>query len=216
MRHRRLRRPARGGADPVEGLRRLEYRGYDSAGLATLTGDRAAPAQAGRPHRRPGRAACSEQPAPGCRRHQPHPLGHARPGHRRATPTRTSAATARSPSSTTASSRTTPPSSASSQDEGVVFHSDTDTEVIAQLIAQLPRRRPGRGRAARRCRCSRAPTAWPSSARAIPDLIVGARLGSPLVARHRRGRALPGQRPVGPGRPHRQGRLPAGPSARAS
>ena len=24
----------------VEGLRRLEYRGYDSAGLATLTGDR--------------------------------------------------------------------------------------------------------------------------------------------------------------------------------
>ena len=24
----------------VEGLRRLEYRGYDSAGIATLTGDR--------------------------------------------------------------------------------------------------------------------------------------------------------------------------------
>ena len=52
------------------------------------------------------------------------------------TPIRTSAATAPSPSSTTASSRTTPPSNASSQADGVVFQSDTDTEVIAQLIAR--------------------------------------------------------------------------------
>src|SRR3954466_5747809 len=48
----------------VEGLRRLEYRGYDSAGLATLTGDRLhLRKRAGRVHDlvRPLR----EHPAPG-------------------------------------------------------------------------------------------------------------------------------------------------------
>ena len=38
----------------IDGLRRLEYRGYDSSGLATVAGQRAAPAQARRPDRRPG------------------------------------------------------------------------------------------------------------------------------------------------------------------
>src|SRR2546423_13988019 len=49
----------------VEGLRRLEYRGYDSAGLATLTGPRM------HLRRRAGRIAnlvrhLGERPAPGC------------------------------------------------------------------------------------------------------------------------------------------------------
>ena len=118
----------------VEGLRRLEYRGYDSAGVATLTGSHL------HLRKRAGRIAdlaahLADQPAPG-------PPASATPAGPRtappptATPTRTSAATAPSPSSTTASSRTTPPSSASSQADGVVFHSDTDTEVIAHLIAR--------------------------------------------------------------------------------
>src|SRR5256714_10939649 len=56
----------------VEGLRRLEYRGYDSAGVATLTG----------PHlhlrKRAGRIAdlakyLTEEPAPGC-----HGISHTR------------------------------------------------------------------------------------------------------------------------------------------
>ena len=34
MWHRGLHRQAAGGADPLEGLHRLEYRGYDSAGIA--------------------------------------------------------------------------------------------------------------------------------------------------------------------------------------
>ena len=42
----------------LEGLRRLEYRGYDSAGIATLTPDGQFPRrQGGRPDRRAGRRA---------------------------------------------------------------------------------------------------------------------------------------------------------------
>src|ERR1700691_4491542 len=49
----------------VEGLRRLEYRGYDSAGLATLTGPHLhLPKRAGQT---PERAKSpSEKPPPGC------------------------------------------------------------------------------------------------------------------------------------------------------
>src|SRR5436305_15196281 len=54
-------------AEPIllEGLRRLEYRGYDSAGLATQAGDRLLV------RKRAGRVArladlLSQQPAPGC------------------------------------------------------------------------------------------------------------------------------------------------------
>ena len=41
----------------VEGLRRLEYRGYDSSGLATLTGQRLHLRAQGGPHPGPGPAA---------------------------------------------------------------------------------------------------------------------------------------------------------------
>ncbi|MEI4920582.1 glutamine--fructose-6-phosphate aminotransferase, partial [Klebsiella pneumoniae] len=49
----------------LEGLRQVEYRGYDSAGLATLTGDRL------HVRKRSGRVArlaelLADQPAPGC------------------------------------------------------------------------------------------------------------------------------------------------------
>ena len=166
----------------VDGLRRLEYRGYDSAGVATLTGAASAPPQEGRPHRRTRAATCANGPPPAAVG-----ISHTRwathgPRHRPQRPPARRRRRRRSPSSTTASSRTTPPSSGNSQAEGVVFHSETDTEVIAHLIAAASatddlvdavRQRP---RA-----CSRAPTAWPSSARSIPDVIVGARLGSPLV-----------------------------------
>src|SRR5262249_57929014 len=61
-------------AEPIliEGLRRLEYRGYDSAGLATLTGARM------HVRKRAGRIAdlvghLAEQPAPGC-----HGISHTR------------------------------------------------------------------------------------------------------------------------------------------
>src|SRR5262252_7553188 len=61
-------------AEPIliDGLRRLEYRGYDSAGLATLTGNRL------HVRKRAGRIAdlmghLRSQPAPGC-----HGISHTR------------------------------------------------------------------------------------------------------------------------------------------
>ena len=169
----------------LEGLHRLEYRGYDSSGMATLAGSSMHLRKTRRPHSgsgplparpsRPRRAPASATPA-GPRTGRP----------TIATPIRTAAAINASPSSITASSKTTPRSKDNSQADGVVFHSDTDTEVIAQLIARQldadARRSATSSRpSAGRCPCSRAPTVWPFSAAVDPGLVVGARLGSPLV-----------------------------------
>ena len=67
----------------LEGLRRLEYRGYDSAGIATLT---PRPAVSTSPRRSAGSTALAERvaqsPAAGIDRHRPHALGHARRAER--------------------------------------------------------------------------------------------------------------------------------------
>ena len=84
----------------LQGLQRLEYRGYDSAGLSLVTNgvDRQRPRrrQPSEPARR--RAPQLERPPEGLHRHRPHALGHARPrdrgerppalGHLRARPHR--------------------------------------------------------------------------------------------------------------------------------
>jgi glucosamine--fructose-6-phosphate aminotransferase (isomerizing) len=167
-------------AEPVlvEGLRRLEYRGYDSAGMATLTGEHL------HLRKRAGRIAdlanyLRGRPAPGC-----HGISHTRwATHGPAT-----------------DSNAHPHVSSDGlvavvhngvienyavlkrqlQADGVVFQSDTDTEVIAQLIAQhlngdlveAVRKVLGllQGTYGLAVICPR-----------NPDLIVGARLGSPLV-----------------------------------
>ncbi len=73
----------------VEGLRRLEYRGYDSAGIA-VAGDPAHPGQLD-VRRAPGKlsnleAVLQNDPLARHLRHRPHPLGHPRPPHRRKRP----------------------------------------------------------------------------------------------------------------------------------
>ena len=70
----------------VDGLRRLEYRGYDSAGVAVL-----APSGCLDVRRASGKAAesgggDSDQPARGQLRHWAHSLGDPRPAHRRERP----------------------------------------------------------------------------------------------------------------------------------
>ena len=89
----------------LEALRRLEYRGYDSAGIATLVeGHDRAPPRRGQA-RQPGRGA-GTRPAERHHRHRPYPLGDAWRADRAQRP---SAQHQRaSASCTTASSRTMP------------------------------------------------------------------------------------------------------------
>jgi glucosamine--fructose-6-phosphate aminotransferase (isomerizing) len=167
-------------AEPIllEGLRRLEYRGYDSAGIATLTGPQL--------HLRKcsGRIAdlakfLTQKPAPGCLG-----ISHTR-WATHGTPTDKNAHPHVGGNNLVAVVHNGVIENYSAlkrqlQEEGVVFKSDTDTEVIAHLIAHhlngdlveavrkvLPLLKGTYGLAV-------------VSPRA-PDLVVGARLGSPLV-----------------------------------
>jgi glucosamine--fructose-6-phosphate aminotransferase (isomerizing) len=162
----------------VEGLRRLEYRGYDSAGVATLTG----------PHlhlrKRAGRIAdlahfLSERPAPGCQgishtRWATHGPANDRNAHPHLSADGTIAVVHNGVIENYAVLKK------QLQDAGVRFNSDTDTEVIVQLIAQhyhgdlvdAVRKTLGMLKGTYGL-------AIVSSHQ--PELIIGARLGSPLV-----------------------------------
>ena len=162
----------------VEGLRRLEYRGYDSAGLATLTGDRL------HLRKRAGRIAelaahLQERPAPGC-----HGISHTRwATHGPATDTNAHphvggdnlvAVVHNGVIENYATLKR------QLQAEGVVFKSDTDTEVIAQLIAR--HLNGDLVEAVRKVLALLKGTyGLAVLSRRHPDLLVGARLGSPLV-----------------------------------
>ncbi|HTU18053.1 MAG TPA: glutamine--fructose-6-phosphate transaminase (isomerizing) [Gemmataceae bacterium] len=167
-------------AEPVlvEGLRRLEYRGYDSAGVATLTGSHL------HVRKRAGRIAdlvdhLSREPAPGRVG-----IGHTRwathgaPNDRNSHPHVGGNGRVVVVHNGVIENYTLLKNEL--QEQGVVFHSDTDTEVIAHLIARhlhgdlaeavmhvLPLLKGTYGIAA--------------LSLDDPDVLVGARLGSPLV-----------------------------------
>ena len=141
----------------LEGLRRLEYRGYDSAGIAWredgLRGDdpigrepRRAPGGAGRRWRRgAGRDRdCCARSAWGSAT----PAGPRTEGSPRATRTLTRTPAAGSGSSSTGSSRTTSSCASGWPPIWSAFTSDTDAEVVAHLIALNYDGRPGRRRPA--------------------------------------------------------------------
>lgn len=164
----------------VEGLRRLEYRGYDSAGLATITG--------GSLHlrKRAGRVSdladyLGQAPAPGC-----HGVAHTRwATHGAATNINAHPHLGGNGETTVAVVHNGvienfAPLKRQLEREGFRFASETDTEVIAQLVAYhlngdlveairtvLPLLKGTYGLAAVSPR--------------NPELIVCARLGSPLV-----------------------------------
>ena len=153
MRHRRLRRTAEGAPLLFDGLKKLEYRGYDSAGISVLDGDAYRPGPRGRQPRPSAR---------GDRRREAARYGgvaarqcaggrgtlaarHRRSGIRagprtgaspRRTRTRTTTPTAAFTSPSTGSSRTTSRCGRNCSSAGSVFTSETDAEVIAHLIAK--------------------------------------------------------------------------------
>jgi glutamine---fructose-6-phosphate transaminase (isomerizing) len=162
----------------VEGLRRLEYRGYDSAGVATLTG----------PHlhlrKRAGRIAdlahfLRERPAPGCQgishtRWATHGPANDRNAHPHLSADGSIAVVHNGVIENYALLKR------QLQDAGVEFHSDTDTEVIAQLLEQH-----FHGDLVDAVRKVLGMLKGTYGLAVVsgrqPDLIVGARLGSPLV-----------------------------------
>ena len=151
MRHRRLRRAAAGEPPSLEGLKRLEYRGYDSAGIATLSNGGFTI------HRTPGKLGNLVEKLNGSARagrhgHRPHALGDARASDRGRTPTRRPTAPARSSSSTTGSSRTSPSARSSSRRRGHTLQErDRHRGLRARgrgRVRRRPSRRGARGGAA--------------------------------------------------------------------
>jgi glucosamine--fructose-6-phosphate aminotransferase (isomerizing) len=162
----------------VEGLRRLEYRGYDSAGLVTVTGPQLHLRKyAGRVAELAGRL--EKRPAPGC-----HGLSHTRWATHGA-PTDLNAHPHIGGNNAVAVVHNGVIENYATlkrqlQADGVVFRSETDTEVIAQMIAYHLN-----GDLAQAVRKTLSKLKGTYGLAVVsplfPHMIVGARLGSPLV-----------------------------------
>lgn len=168
-------------AEPVliEGLRRLEYRGYDSAGIVTLTGSKL------HVRKRAGRLGelvklLAEQPVPGT-----HGLSHTRwATHGGATDRNAHphlggdgevAVIHNGVIDNYASLK------AQLQADGFVFKSETDTEVIAHLIASCLNGGDLVGAVRKALARLKGTYGLGVVSRRDPGVIIGARLGSPLV-----------------------------------
>ena len=163
----------------IEGLRRLEYRGYDSAGVAVVSADEV------QVRRRAGKLAnleklLAEQPLPASTFGMGHTrwATHGAPNDRNAHPHLDEAAKVAVVHNgiieNFAALR------ADLEDEGVTLTSDTDTEVVSHLLAQEFE---GDLAAAMRSVCRRLEGAFTLVAVHAdqPDVVVGARRNSPLV-----------------------------------
>jgi glucosamine--fructose-6-phosphate aminotransferase (isomerizing) len=162
----------------VKGLRRLEYRGYDSAGLATLTGPQL------HVRKRAGRIAnlvklLGEKPAPGCigishTRWATHGPANDLNAHPHIGGDGIVAVVHNGVIENFAQLKR------QLQQEGIVFKTDTDTEVVAQLIAHQ-----FNGDLVEAVRKTLKVLKGTYGLAAVcpqnPGLIIGARLGSPLI-----------------------------------
>ncbi len=136
----------------VDSLKRLEYRGYDSAGVATLEGGRLARRRAEGKLKNLEKRLDAE-PLERHHRDRPHPLGHPRPSRPRTTRIRMRPIA--SPWFTTASSRISASCAKRSRKRATVFQTETDTEIVLHLVDQSAARRgvkPVEAVRARRCR----------------------------------------------------------------
>jgi glucosamine--fructose-6-phosphate aminotransferase (isomerizing) len=162
----------------VEGLRRLEYRGYDSSGLATLTGSHL------HLRKKAGRIAdlarfLQDRPAPGCvgishTRWATHGPANDVNAHPHMSFDGQVAVVHNGVIENYAILKR------QLLDDGVTFHSDTDTEVIAHLIAK--HLSDDIVDAVRKSlRLLKGTYGLAVVSRRHPDVLIGARLGSPLV-----------------------------------
>ena len=118
----------------MEGLRRLEYRGYDSAGVAVVNGTgHVSRACAPSARCKMLQEALDESPTARAHRHRAHALGHARRAQRAQ---RASACLARWPRHRAQRHHREPRGAAhrAAAGTGYQFTSETDTEVIAHRI----------------------------------------------------------------------------------
>src|SRR6202521_5031114 len=162
----------------VEGLRRLEYRGYDSSGLATLTGPQM------HSRKRAGRIDnlvryLKDRPAPGCHgishtRWATHGPANDRNAHPHIGGDNLVAVVHNGVIENYAVLKK------QLQAEGVVFKSDTDTEVIAQLIAHHLNGDLAEA-VGKALACLKGTYGLAVLSSRNPDLLIGARQGSPLV-----------------------------------
>ena len=163
----------------VEGLRRLEYRGYDSAGVATVTGAHL------HVRKRAGRIArladyLEQHPAPGTcgvghTRWATHGPANDRNAHPHVGGDNHVAVVHNGVIENYAALKK------QLQGEGVVFRSDTDTEVIAHLIARRLNGEGLIGAVSEVLPLLKGTYGLAVVSRLEPGVIVGARLGSPLV-----------------------------------
>ena len=142
----------------LAGLEKLEYRGYDSAGISVLDGDRIDAVRAvgnlsalrdaidgrGAPDSQAAAARRGRRAAGARDRHRPHPLGDPRPRHRGERPPALRHHRPRPHRRQRDRRELHRAQGTSSSTTGAVFTSETDAEVIAHLVAQLLRRRPRR------------------------------------------------------------------------
>ena len=151
--------PREAGPILIEGLRRLEYRGYDSAGIALVDedGEMFVEKRAGKLVQPPGghrgsHAARGDRP-------RPHALGNPRPAERPQRPPAPGLHRATSRSSTTGSSRTSA-SSGTSWRPTATRSRRRPTPRPSPTSSRRPTRAISPMRSAPRCAASRAPTPW--------------------------------------------------------
>src|SRR5215470_12799756 len=175
----------------VDGLRRLEYRGYDSAGVAVLAGGQLCT------ERRAGKLANLEKALAEAQAAVDGPCGaigegttgightrwatHGGPTDRNAHPHRS--ADGRVAVIHNGIIENFAKLRAELEADGVIFASDTDTECVAHLLAAELRRRDATLAEAMRVVCRRLDGAFTLLAVDVtaPDVVVGARRNSPLV-----------------------------------
>ncbi len=189
----------------VDGLRRMEYRGYDSAGVCTVEGGQLDP-----PPRR-GQARQSRQGTRGQSRVRAPSASRIRAGRRTARRRRATRIRTRRANVALVHNgiiENFKPLREALTARGRTFESDTDTEVVAHLVSEQVEAGLSPEDAVKAVLPQlRGAFALAIAFRQHPDLLIGARLGSPLVVGYGEGETYLGSATPGSGAADAEDRL---------